>query len=1095
MAISTPALEVSDEINRISAQIEKIDRTLRSHLYALNTEKTEEARIIQDVALERFEVLKELPETGPRMAKMLFTERLALLRERHIAHYISLLKSHDQIVVEGEVENLSGHRDEFLHTFVTRIDEALAPFFKKDFRHSERSIRHEIRRLKEKIAEKRLVINQIFEERIQQLADTNLSDKSFQQLLQERQNLLQAREITDRYVAAQVGNIDYIARSLTKLFKSRELNKRDSRGFTVLHIATFCNQVPTVKFLLSSGASVAYVDQENKYATIHWAAWIGNVQILKLLCEHGAQVDARGDLGRTPLHIAAFKHNIYAAEYLLHQGANVNAQTDEEAGRETPLHQAITNNDEEMAALLCRSPHLDPNLKTERGYTPLYYATDLNLPNMMRLIVQHLNFVPPLDHSDPCSLHALIEKAQSTEAKRILEKKLYGRTKTPKETLRSNSVYDASRTGKTRTQIHAENGTYVLLNPITDEEVAAFCKQEQSQEPSGFGRNCLARRKESGEFVVVTKIEDPEMIEQAQAAAELEKELLGKPNLRPILDSVLSRGASGKQKLYQFRSITGYAEGNAFAELLQKCENTELKNRILTSLAIDLLTGLEAMHQEHLYHFCFNIQSIAIHNSGEANVCGFRSTSKLTDGQIVREALPKVRILSPERITAHQLLLRGAEFTPLNAALIDAWGIGETLLELFRSKSAFSSSPEKRAEQIDEHTQQRVTAILKEAPDHLKETIQGLLQPDPKKRLSISQALDLLSQHTPFSTDEERYIAFQELKGKEEDPEELERLVGLARQIEEAIDAGRIPEARNNSQLLFSEGKLHIARVVLEDKHANPLPIALSLVQSLVNSKIQFEDELRTELARSARLFTELTAFKCSQEKRKLYPEDIESLRNTLSNLYDALKEDKNLQRLDNQLVLQFNVVCCLEAIKSMDTFDYSGLFDDLISLIIDSDFNAAFERIKILQGQLGKSWFADLLYLSWLGCISTQDMKTFENLRADITKQARKKSKIALGSVDIYFEHVRKGTQEIKEQALQELISLSRMKGKKHTPFWKVRYRAIQHLYILSKDFDLSSTLSELRENEKNKHIQRLFTQVDQDPHIVEKWNTYGNR
>ncbi|MFZ2959136.1 MAG: ankyrin repeat domain-containing protein [Candidatus Ozemobacteraceae bacterium] len=103
---------------------------------------------------------------------------------------------------------------------------------------------------------------------------------------------------------------------------------------------------------------------------LHWAARGGFTDIIDLLLERGAEVDARNAVGATPLHLASLRGNASAAARLIKAGAGL-AATDSTGL--TPLHMAaLYGSDRTIDLLLSKESPLEA-LDNE-GQTPLHIA-------------------------------------------------------------------------------------------------------------------------------------------------------------------------------------------------------------------------------------------------------------------------------------------------------------------------------------------------------------------------------------------------------------------------------------------------------------------------------------------------------------------------------------------------------------------------------------------------------------------------------------------------------------------------------------------------------------------------------------------------
>ena len=82
-----------------------------------------------------------------------------------------------------------------------------------------------------------------------------------------------------------------------------------SRGMTKLHYAAYRGDQTELERQLEAGADPNVKDQYRGYVAVHWLADMAatggpRLQMLKLLAQHGADIDALADNGATALSLA-----------------------------------------------------------------------------------------------------------------------------------------------------------------------------------------------------------------------------------------------------------------------------------------------------------------------------------------------------------------------------------------------------------------------------------------------------------------------------------------------------------------------------------------------------------------------------------------------------------------------------------------------------------------------------------------------------------------------------------------------------------------------------------------------------------------------
>jgi ankyrin repeat protein/beta-lactamase regulating signal transducer with metallopeptidase domain len=241
-------------------------------------------------------------------------------------------------------------------------------------------------------------------------------------------NSAQADGWTALHYSAMIGTND-IAELL--ISKGADVNAKTVRGETPVHLAVVQNRRDTVKLLLSKGAEVS---------TIQLAAYLGDLAKVKSFIAKGVSVNTQDGYWPTPLQAAAATGQREVAEFLINEGALVNAEAVAQGGT-TALHYAALGGSKEMVELLIskgavidardknalkalplaamagytdivkRFTYLryarEVNAKDKDGWTPLHYAARSGHEDVVLLLINHGADVnaeapdksKPLDHA------------------------------------------------------------------------------------------------------------------------------------------------------------------------------------------------------------------------------------------------------------------------------------------------------------------------------------------------------------------------------------------------------------------------------------------------------------------------------------------------------------------------------------------------------------------------------------------------------------------------------------------------------------------------------------------------------------------------
>lgn len=97
------------------------------------------------------------------------------------------------------------------------------------------------------------------------------------------------------------------------------IDLRAKNGDSAIMLASYLGNLKVVKELLQRGAAINHPG----WTPLHYAATAGHIELIRLLLEHHAYIDAESPNKTTPLMMASRNGNIQVVQLLIEQGADV----------------------------------------------------------------------------------------------------------------------------------------------------------------------------------------------------------------------------------------------------------------------------------------------------------------------------------------------------------------------------------------------------------------------------------------------------------------------------------------------------------------------------------------------------------------------------------------------------------------------------------------------------------------------------------------------------------------------------------------------------------------------------------------------------
>lgn len=179
-----------------------------------------------------------------------------------------------------------------------------------------------------------------------------------------------------------------------------------------------CMASPPGPNQVSHGCNVNARRGADGLSLLHWAIDQADTFAAEFLVNNGADVNALTPAEQTPLHLTAQKGLAATAEQVLKQGADLNRQNRQ---GNTAIHEAILFGNVAMVELFLQQPTIEVNCRNAEGHTPLWLALGLEDPTVARTLLARGCDLNLVTSSGDSMLHYAIGKRQEKACLFLIE--------------------------------------------------------------------------------------------------------------------------------------------------------------------------------------------------------------------------------------------------------------------------------------------------------------------------------------------------------------------------------------------------------------------------------------------------------------------------------------------------------------------------------------------------------------------------------------------------------------------------------------------------------------------------------------------------
>jgi len=209
------------------------------------------------------------------------------------------------------------------------------------------------------------------------------------------------------------GNMDII-RFLVE-DKGFDVNFVDNNGFTPFHAGAGSGSVELLKYFIAEGANIHTTTTIGAIPMVS-AIYSDSLAAVEFLFELGCEYDVPNQWNVYPIHYAAYLGNVEVMRLFLDRGVNIHKVT---MNRETPFFWAVVGRRFEMADFLLENG-VDINAKVVGGVTALHSAHKLRMESLEYLLEKGAD-ITAVDSTGNTVLHAAAWSGRDEIVRKIIE--------------------------------------------------------------------------------------------------------------------------------------------------------------------------------------------------------------------------------------------------------------------------------------------------------------------------------------------------------------------------------------------------------------------------------------------------------------------------------------------------------------------------------------------------------------------------------------------------------------------------------------------------------------------------------------------------